>query len=246
MKKILTLLSIFSLVIANPFNSVSETQDNKSNEILNKLSKTYKTYKSVKASFTVTIFNKKSNTKVRQTGQLYQKGKKFRVNMSGQEIYCDGKTIWTYIDGANEVQVSKFDAKSMDINPSEIFTIYEKGFVHKYGGQKVVGTKTLDIVELIPSVAVTSITSSEGQKVVGTKTLDIIELIPTDKSKGYFKVKLGIDKLANKVKEMVVYSKNGLETTYDINKLDANVPINDSYFKFNTKDKPGVIVIDLR
>ena len=211
-------MSIFSLVIANPFNSVSETQDNKSNEILNKLSKTYKTYKSVKASFTVTIFNKKSNTKVRQTGQLYQKGKKFRVNMSGQEIYCDGKTIWTYIDGANEVQVSKFDAKSMDINPSEIFTIYEKGFVHKYGGQKVVGTKMLDIVELIP----------------------------TDKSKGYFKVKLGIDKLANKVKEMVVYSKNGLETTYAINKLDANVPINDSYFKFNTKDKPGVIVIDLR
>ena len=218
MKKILTLLSIFSLVIANPFNSVSETQDNKSNEILNKLSKTYKTYKSVKASFTVTIYNKKSNTKVRQTGQLYQKGKKFRVNMSGQEIYCDGKTIWTYIDGANEVQVSKFDAKSMDINPSEIFTIYEKGFVHKYGGQKV----------------------------VGTKTLDIIELTPTNKSKGYFKVKLGIDKLANKVKEMVVYSKNGLETTYAINELDANVPINDSYFKFNTRDKPGVIVIDLR
>jgi outer membrane lipoprotein-sorting protein len=218
MKKIFILLSIFSLVIANPFNSVSETQDNKSNEILNKLSKTYKTYKSVKASFTVTIFNKKSNTKVRQTGQLYQKGKKFRVNMSGQEIYCDGKTIWTYIEGANEVQVSKFDAKSMDINPSEIFTIYEKGFVHKYGGQKVVGTKTLDIVELTP----------------------------TDKRKGYFKVKLGIDKLANKVKEMVVYSKNGLETTYAINKLDANVPINDSYFKFNTKDKPGVIVIDLR
>jgi outer membrane lipoprotein-sorting protein len=218
MKKIFILLSILSLVIANPFNSVSETQDNKSNEILNKLSKTYKTYKSVKASFTVTIFNKKSNTKVRQTGQLYQKGKKFRVNMSGQEIYCDGKTIWTYIEGANEVQVSKFDAKAMDINPSEIFTIYEKGFVHKYGGQKVVGTKTLDIVELTP----------------------------TDKSKGYFKVKLGIDKLANKVKEMVVYSKNGLETTYAINELDANVSINDSYFKFNTKDKPGVIVIDLR
>jgi outer membrane lipoprotein-sorting protein len=45
---------------------------------------------------------------------------------------------------------------------------------------------------------------------------------------------------------MVVYSKNGLETTYAINELDANVPINDSYFKFNTKDKPGVIVIDLR
>lgn len=218
MKKTFILLSILSLVIANPFNSVSETQDNKSTEILNKLSKTYKTYKSVKATFTVNILNKKSNTKVKQSGELYQKGKKFRVNMSGQEIYCDGKTIWTYISGANEVQVSKFDEKTMDINPSEIFTIYEKGFVHKYGGQKV----------------------------VGTKTLDIIELTPTDKSKGYFKVKLGIDKLANKVKEMIVYSKNGLETTYTIDDLDANVAINDSYFKFNAKDKPGVIVIDLR
>ncbi|MFB1002543.1 MAG: outer membrane lipoprotein carrier protein LolA [Bacteroidia bacterium] len=131
---------------------------------------------------------------------------------------CDGKLIWTYLEDANEVQISKFNAKEMDINPSEIFTIYEKGFMHKYAGQ------------------VTN----------GTKTLDVVELIPTDKNKGYFKVKLGIDKLANKVKEMSVYSKNGLVTTYIITKFEPNVNMNDSYFKFNAKDKPGVIEIDLR
>ncbi len=218
MKKSLVLFSILSLLIVNPFLSVSESQDNKSNQILNKLSKTYKTYKSIQASFAISIKNKQTNTSVKQSGVLFQKGKKFRVNMSGQEIYCDGKTIWTYLKDANEVQISKFDAKAMDINPSEIFTIYEKGFIHKY----------------------------VGQVSKGTKTLDVVELTPTDKNKGYFKVKLGIDKLANKIKEMSVHSKNGIVTTYIITKFSPNVPISDSYFKFNSKDKPGVIEIDLR
>ena len=138
--------------------------------------------------------------------------------MSGQEILCDGKLIWTYLEDANEVQISKFNAKEMDINPSEIFTIYEKGFIHKYAGQ------------------VTD----------GANTLDVVELTPTDKNKGYFKVKLGIDKLANKIKEMSVYSKSGVITTYIITNFEPNIAINESYFKFNAKDKPGVIEIDLR
>lgn len=218
MKKAILLFSILGLILATPYTSVSESQDNKSTALLNKLSKTYKTYKSVKAVFAVNIRNKQTNTSVKQSGTLYQKGKKFRVNMSGQEILCDGKTIWTYLEDANEVQISRFDAKAMDINPSELFTIYEKGFMHKYAGQ------------------VTN----------GTSTLDVIELTPTDKNKGYFKVKLGIDKLANKIKEMSVYSKNGLITTYVITDFEPNVNINDSYFKFDVKDKPGVIEIDLR
>jgi outer membrane lipoprotein-sorting protein len=218
MKKTLLIVGLIGLILSAPISSVSESQDSRSTALLNKLSKTYKSYKSVKAQFTVNIRNKQANTSVKQSGTLYQKGKKFRVNMSGQEIFCDGKTIWTYLEDANEVQISKFDAKSMDINPSEIFTIYEKGFMHKYAGQ------------------VTN----------GTKTLDVVELTPIDKNKGYFKVKLGIDKLANKVKEMSVFSKNGLITTYVISQFEPNVNINDSYFKFNPKDKPGVIEIDLR
>ena len=49
MKKILLL--IFIGLLASPFLSNSETQDNRSAIILNKLSKTYKTYKSLKATF---------------------------------------------------------------------------------------------------------------------------------------------------------------------------------------------------
>ena len=149
---------------------------------------------------------------------MYQKGKKFKVDISGQEISCDGKIIWTYLEDANEVQISKFDTKTMEINPSEIFTIYEKGFIHSY----------------------------MGQKTVGKSTIDVVKLTPMDKNKSYFLVKLSVDKLANKIKEMSVHNKNGIVTTYTITRFEPNVNINDSYFKFNPKDKPGVIEIDLR
>jgi outer membrane lipoprotein-sorting protein len=218
MKRFLLIAAVLGMVVFSPIPLHSSSSDNQSSAILNKLSKTYKTYKSVKANFAVSIRNKQTYGTVKQSGTLYQKGKKFRVTMSGQEIFCDGKTIWTYLEDANEVQISKFDPKSMDINPSEIFTIYEKGFVHKYAGQ------------------VTN----------GTKTLDVVELTPTDKNKGYYLVKLGIDKLANKVREMSVFSKNGLITTYIITDFEPNVSISESYFKFNSKNKPGVIEIDLR
>jgi outer membrane lipoprotein carrier protein len=115
MKKTLLIVGLIGLILSAPISSVSESQDSRSTALLNKLSKTYKSYKSVKAQFTVNIRNKQANTSVKQSGTLYQKGKKFRVNMSGQEIFCDGKTIWTYLEDANEVQISKFDAKSMDI-----------------------------------------------------------------------------------------------------------------------------------
>ena len=45
---------------------------------------------------------------------------------------------------------------------------------------------------------------------------------------------------------MSVFSKNGLITTYIITDFEPNVTISESYFKFNSKNKPGVIEIDLR
>ncbi|MFB1002544.1 MAG: hypothetical protein QMC70_00175 [Bacteroidia bacterium] len=84
MKKIVLLLSVLVLILVTPITSVSQSQDNQSKALLNRLSKTYKTYKSVKAQFSVSIRNKQTSTSVKQSGTLYQKGKKFRVNMSGQ------------------------------------------------------------------------------------------------------------------------------------------------------------------
>lgn len=196
----------------------SKAQDQKANNILNGVSKTYKSYKTIKAGFKVTIENSQDKSKSSQSGTLFLKGKKFRVNLAGQEIYCDGKTMWTYLRDVNEVQISNYDPDKEEINPSEIFTIYQKGFIYRYIGET---TK-------------------------GGKVYQQIELTPKDKNKPYFKVKLSVDKVAKKIGEMTIFNKNGVNATYEILNFDPNININDTYFRFDKKDKPGVIEIDLQ
>jgi len=216
MKKNITIaLSVVVLLVAGMKRLIA--QDATANKILGTVSATYQTYKSIKAGFSITINNTQTKSKIKQNGTLYLKGKKFRINLSDQEIYCDGKTMWTYFKEENEVQITKYDANAQDINPSEIFTIYQKGFTSKYVGEAIVSGKTI-------------------QK---------IELTPTNKSKPYFKVKLDIDKASHKVNNMTVMNKNGVNATYSVTSFQSNLTMNDTFFKFDEKNKPGVVVIDL-
>lgn len=213
-KTLAVLMLAFSVFVSSAF----VYSDKDASKILEKVSKNYRSYKTIKASFKIKIFNKQDKSSQSEKGTLYVKGKKFRVEMDGQEIYCDGKTMWTYLKDANEVQISTYNPKSSDINPSEIFTVYEKGFLSKFIG--------------------------EGKK--GNVVTEQIELTPTDKKKPFFKVKLTIDKMAKKIMDMTVLSKNGMESLYEITSFNANVNIDDTFFKFEKKSKPGVVEIDLR
>lgn len=186
-------------------------------KILNDVSKTYKNFKTIKASFKVQIKSKQDNSNISQSGTLYSKGKKFKIEMSGQEIYCDGKTLWTYLSDANEVQITKYDPGKEDISPSNIFTVYQKGFISKFAGEENVKGKTI-------------------QK---------IELTPKDKSKPYFKVKLSIEKQGHRISDMTVLNKNGMESKYEIINFSPNLAMDESLFRFDAKKKPGVIVVDL-
>lgn len=195
-------------------------QDQKATKILNDVSKTYKSYKTIKAKFTIEVVNKQnSGSSFSQSGTLFLKGKKFRINMDDQEIYCDGKKLYTYFKGAgqNECQITDYDPNDQDINPSEIFTLYQKGFKYRFISES----------------------TRNGVKIAN------IELTPDDKSKPYYKVKLNVDQKANKIIDMTVLNKNGMESTYEITSFSPNLPISDTFFKFNEKEHPGVVVIDL-
>lgn len=208
----------FLFLLAFLFSSAFLLQeDQAATKILNEVSKTYKSYKTIKASFKINIRNKQDNSSVSQGGTLYSKGKKFKIEMSGQEIYCDGKFLWTYLADANEVQITKYDPSREDISPSTIFTVYQKGFNSKFMGEE----------------------SAKG------KTFQKIELTPKDKSKPYFKVKLSIEKTGHKISDMTVLNKNGMESKYEIVSFSPNLNMSDNMFKFDAKTKPGVAVVDL-
>ncbi|MCB9263126.1 MAG: outer membrane lipoprotein carrier protein LolA [Flavobacteriales bacterium] len=213
--------SIITLSLAVVFLASITTliaQDATATKILDGVSKTYQAYKTIKAGFTIKVQNGQNNSAISESGTLYLKAKKFKIELSDQEIYCDGKTMWTYLKDENECQITDYDANAQEINPADIFTIYKTGFLSKYTGEEISGGKKV-------------------QK---------IELTPTNKNKPYFKVKLDIEKASNKIMKMSVLNKNGINSTYNVTSFTPNLEMADAVFKFDPRKKPGVVITDLR
>jgi len=147
------------------------------------------------------------------------KGDKYWTEYSGQEIFCDGQTVWTYIKDNNEVQINLNDPSSNDdLNPLKLLTDYNKTFSPKFIKEETRGPKILQILDLTPL--------KPGQ---------------------FYKVRVEIDKAQKQIVNAIIYDKNGVNTyTYTITKFVTNKTIPDTRFTFKTTDHPGIEVIDLR
>jgi outer membrane lipoprotein carrier protein len=193
--------------------------DAKAKEILQNVSKKFSSLKSLKANFSFSITS--ANGKVNDTkkGTFSLKGTKYHVVLSGQEIICDNKTVWTYTKDTKEVQVSNYNPNEQTISPTKLFSnAYDKDYKYSYKGE---------------------------QKAQG-KSCDVVELIPNDKSKQVGKLDLMIDKATATIVGGTITEKNGNKFQYSVSDFTPNANIPDSYFTFDPKAHPGVEVVDLR
>lgn len=197
----------------------AQSNDPAAKSILDGVSAKFKTYKAVQANFTLAIEDAKGKTQGTKKGTLYYKGSKYRVSIPGTEIFSDGKTNWSYDKTANEVTISKTDASGTALTPQKLFTnFYDKDFLYKLNGEKK----------------------------VGAKTVQEIELTPTDKSKPFFKILLTVDKASKTIVSTKVMQKDGTKLTYAVSNLNGNANIADSQFVFDKSKYPGVEEVDLR
>lgn len=186
---------------------------------LDGVSAKFKTYRSVSAKFTLKIENSAGKVQGSKTGIMNMKGGKYHVSITGQEIYCDGTTSWTYDKSTNEVQINKFDNSAGTITPQKMFTdFYNKDFLIK----------------------------SNGDVKVNGKTMEEIELTPIDKTKTFFKVLVDVEKATQTVKQTKIFEKTGNRITYAVTNMTTNDALPDSLFMFDVKKYPGVEVVDLR
>jgi len=193
--------------------------DPEAKKVLDAVSAKFKTFKAIKAAFALKIENAAGKVQGVKAGTVLMKGVKYRVSITGQEIFCDGATIWTYDVAAKEVQVSALDNSSGSITPQKLFTnFYDKDFLFVLG--------------------------QDLKK--GGKTYKVVELTPIDKTKSFFKVVLEVDKATSVIMSTRVYEKNGNRYLYAINSINTNATVADESFSFNPKKYPGVEVIDLR
>jgi outer membrane lipoprotein-sorting protein len=210
--------NLLILLVLASFTAYSQT-DKLAQDILNTLSSKYKSYKSIKANFTIVIEDQHDKSKQEQIGTLCLKGNKYKLQIAGQDIISDGKTRWTYVKDANEIQIDNQKKDENSITPTNIFTIYEKGWQSKYTGEKQTRNITYQSIELVPS---------EG------------------KSKNVFKVKLSVDKSQKTISSAVIYDKNGSIQTISVNKFIPDGANDDSIYIFNSSNYPGSEVVDLR
>lgn len=192
--------------------------DAKAQEILKSVSAKYKSYKSLEASFKLDRLDQKSKKTESFTGNVLLSGLRFNFSMADQIVMSDGITTSTYLKESNEVQISEAKTTEGSITPTTIFTMYEKGFKSKY----------------------------LGEKAIGGKQIQQIELTPEDPKKNYFKIILNIDKAAKYVSEAKIFEKSGGILTYSILKFTPNAPVTNENFFFNKAKYPGVEVVDLR
>lgn len=198
---------------------IAQTNDPAAKQILDAVSAKFKTFTSVQAGFSYKVEDAKGKVMSTKTGNVWMKGNKYKVSFGGQEIFSDGKTVWNYDKSTNEVTINNVDASGSSLTPQKLFTnFYDKDFLYLLNGEKK----------------------------VGAKTIQEIEMTPTDKSKPFHKVYLQVDKAAKTIYSTKVLENGGNRYTYTVSNMKTNTPLSDNQFLFDKKKYPGVEEVDLR
>jgi outer membrane lipoprotein carrier protein len=215
MKK--TLLIVANLLIINTL--VMAQKDRKATSILDEMSKKYQTMKSFSAAFSYGVEGANAKLTESYKGDVTVKGAKFRLKMAGQEVFTNGKDLYSYVKETNECSVTEFNAAEMDaLSPTKIYTIYKKGYKYIF----------LEEVK------------------EGSQFYEVVELSPEDKMSKIAKVQIKVDKKDKSVKSWKVWDKNGKRTIFRVDRFLPNAPADDKIFTFDKKQYPGVEVVDLR
>ena len=205
------------LVFALFVGGITLAQDGKAKQILDEVSEKTKSFKSLSADFTFSLINEELEMDEKYEGSIIMKGQKYKVvlNDLGAQVFSDGETIWNYMADGNQVTINNIDNESSDLmNPSSLFSIYEKGFDSKFISESKAGAKTLIKIELLPN----------------SQEYEVTKII------------VSIDKNTMLLNAAILYSSDGNQYGIEVKKMDTAKDFPDSDFIFNPKNFPDIEV----
>lgn len=199
----------------------SAQQDEKAKNILDQVSKKTRSFKTISAEFAFTMQNKEMEIDERNEGSIKLKGQKYCVNLPdiGMRIFSDGTTVWNYMKDGNQVTISNIDDENSELmDPSSLFSIYEKGFISKF--------------------------ISENK--VGNKVLYNIDLFPDSTEQDISKISISIDKESLMLHSALLYGTDGNLYGIELKKLETNIDFAESDLMFDKSKYGDVEIIDFR
>jgi outer membrane lipoprotein-sorting protein len=208
-------------IVLNFAFTAKAQQDTKARQILEEVSVKTRSLESIKVNFIFTMENEKMDIHEKNEGTLQLKGQKYVVELPdvGVKVYSDGETLWNYMEDGNQVTISNLEEGGSELmNPSTIFTIYEKGFQSKYAGERKEGNIIYHQIELYPD----------------TEEYEVNKIL------------ISVDKADKMIKVAQLFGTDGNLYCVKVEKMDTDMKLPDSFFVFNPKEYSDLEVIDFR
>jgi outer membrane lipoprotein-sorting protein len=198
-------------------------QDEKAKEILDKVSEKTRSYSTISADFSFSMQNAEMEIDEKNEGSIKLKGQKYSVDLpdvnGGIKVFSDGTTLWNYMTNGNQVTISNVEDEGSELmDPSAIFSIYEKGFDSKFVSEKIVGNKTLYQIDLFPD--------TEEHEVS--------------------KISVSINKATMMIDSAILYGTDDNLYVIEVKKMEPNKDLSDSEFVFDANKFDDVEIIDFR
>ena len=209
------------VIIAVLFSAGALVAQNDAKKILDEVSAKTKTFKSMSADFQFSMVNEEMEINEKNEGSIKVKGQKYVVQLPdlGVKVFSDGETIWNYMKDGNQVTISSVeDSGSELMDPSSIFSIYERGFRSELVGEASENDKTVYKINLFPD--------SEEYEVT--------------------KIEVSVDKATMMLSSAKLHATDDNIYTIVVKKLETNKDFPDSDFVFDASQYGDVEVIDFR
>ncbi len=181
------LLMVFTAAAQQAPKRFKEKSDPEARKILKKLGDTYQTEEGVFLEYQLVL--EFGQNKEIQVGNIYQKGKNYHVNNNGNEIICNGSSVWVYNKKQNEVQINDYEEDEEVLSPTKILNIYkaEKEYFYAITGA-----------------------DSKGYR---------IEFKPLDVDSEIMKIRIAVDKSKTVLKSVKIFGDDGGRYTFNIKSL---------------------------
>jgi outer membrane lipoprotein-sorting protein len=207
------LLSLFALTLSL---TLSAQKDPEAMKVLGEFSKKATSAPSVTIEFTLVTSNAQEGDVTTLTGSAIISGDKYQLKLPDNNIWTDGKAVWSYLPDINEVTINESDPddESFMSKPSLLFTMYREGY----------------------KVRMVEQTASEW----------VIDLYPEEIASDLIRIRLRIGKDLYDLKGAEYKTKDGITMNLTSDKYDLTFKPGADFFTFNPADHKGVDVIDMR
>ncbi|MDR1406639.1 MAG: hypothetical protein LBJ23_01160 [Tannerella sp.] len=191
----------------------------KAESILDKAAAAYENTNGITVSLAAHIRAERQGDSESFEAVIDMKGDKFRLIAPDMRTWFDGKTLWTYMVRANEVNISEPSGDELQtLNPIILLRQYGKDFNLSYAGES-----TSDLGKMADDV-----------KLVAKRNHDIAE------------ADLQIDRATSLPVRISVLMRNDVRNTIRIASMKTGVNQPETTFTFNAAEYPGVLEVDLR